>query len=613
MVQRFSTREEARQHAIAQKREEVAAYWPRGCRYNEFPEVYRLMNRPAATWTYRSPDAPQGTMVVMHTPSKTSKEYTVLAKYKDYWYCDFPEPPYLLYQRYEWIDAETVYICEGERTSDAIEALGLAATTSLGGPTQEKLSDWTPLKGKHVIILSDFDDKGWEYAAVVAQLCLGIGVLSARIVKFPGVKVSEGPREWMDNIRATLGEEAILPELQKLVDASPFIEYVPPVPEPPKGVQLEFQTFAEIEPKTQQWVFDKVIPQGKLTVLMGESGVGKSLTALEIAAKVTRGLTGPHDDQPQKPGSVILFSPDDDPAENIRPRLIASQADLSKVILIPGFSEQDDETGQKLSWMFQLDRDMTFLETKLKSLQQADADIRMLVIDPIDCFLESATVKRKAMAEHLAARLAKLAAETGLAIVVVTNLPRGVKGISPWNQSHRRAGDMGPFGAAARSVWMVGQDLENRNRRLLMPVKTNYCELPNSLAYQIENGTIQWDQPGSTVTGDEYLTKCEEYVQDQKRVAREARSKLAKAVAWLQGVLSEHGPLSKAQLLVDGDAHNISKATLRRAYDALDLRSAHDSFQGKWYWYLPSELDPKPEEVETENRSEGEVTSGQNP
>ena len=606
MVQRFSSRQEAQDHAYDLMQEEQAVYWPRGYRYQTFPEVFRTMNRPAATWTYHTPDATQGTMVVMHNPTKTTKEYTVLAQHKGEWYCDFPAPPYLLYQRYAWVNAETVYVCEGERTADAVEALGLAATTSLGGPTREKQADWTPLKGKQVVVLSDFDDKGRDYAQAVAQLCLGVGALSARVVMFPGVKIGEGPCEWMDNIRASLGDEAILPELQKLVDAAALVEYVPPVPEPPKGVQLEFQTFAEIEPATQQWVFDKVIPQGKLTVLMGESGVGKSLTALEIAAKVSRGLTGPHDDQPQKPGSVILFAPEDSPSENIRPRLVASQADLSKVILIPGFSEQDEETEQKLSWTFQLDRDMSFLETKLKSLQQADANIRMLVIDPIDCFLESAKVKKKAMAEHLAVRLAKLAAETGLAIVIVTNLPRGVKGFSPLNSTNRRAGDMGPFGAAARSVWMVGQDLDNRNRRLLLPIKTNYCELPNSMAYQIVDGVIQWEQDGSTLTGDEYLTKCGEYLQDQKRAAREAQSKLAKAMKWLRGMLLEKGgPLAKEQLVVDADANNITKATLRRAYDALDCRSVNNEFQGKWYWYLKEMIPKRDEEFETTEDDNG--------
>ena len=130
MAQQFSSRQEAQDHAFDLMQQEQAAYWPKGYRYQTFPEVFRLMNRPAATWTYHAPDASQGTMVVMHNPTKTTKEYTVLAKHKGEWYCDFPEPPYLLYQRYEWINAETVYVCEGERTADAVEALGLAATTS---------------------------------------------------------------------------------------------------------------------------------------------------------------------------------------------------------------------------------------------------------------------------------------------------------------------------------------------------------------------------------------------------------------------------------------------------------------------------------------------------
>ena len=600
MVQRFSSREEAQSRAIEQQRHEEEAYWPKGYRYSSFQEVYRLMNIPAATWTYRSPDEPQGTMVVKHTPKGLATCFTVLAKHQGLWYCDFPEPPYLLYQRYEWVNAETVYVCEGERTSDAVEALGLPATTSLGGPTRAKLADWTPLKGKHVVILPDFDDKGWEYAKEVAQLCLGIGALSARVVKCPGLKMGEGPVEWIDNVRATSGDEAILPELQKLVDASALVEYVPPVPEPPKGVQLELKSMAEIEPVPQKWVFDRVIPQGKLTVLMGESGVGKSLTMVEIAAKVTRGLTGPHDDQPQQPGSVILFCPDDGVAENIRPRLVASNADLSKVFVIPGLYEQDNETKQKLSWTFQLDRDMSYLETKLKSLQQADANIRMLVIDPIDCFLESATGKKKGMAESLATRLSKLAAETGLAIVVVTNLPRGVKGTSKLVQSMRRAVDMGPFGAAARSVWMIGYDLDNQNRRLLLPVKTNYCELPKSLAYQIENGVIEWEQERPTLTGDEYLSNLETEAREKKPGFVNPESKLGKAVKWLRGQLSD-GPRHGATLIADGIENNIKKKTLRDAYDVLDCRSVNDTFQGKWYWYLSSDLQPKTEEVETED------------
>ena len=614
MAQRFSSREEAKQQAIERQRQlGVTAYRPKGYRYKNFDAAFSVMNRPKWMWTYKAPDVTQGTMVVMHTPRDSPKEYSVLGKYKDVWYIDFPEPPHLLYQRYEWINAETVYVCEGERTADAVEALGLAATTSLGGPTYEKDSDWTPLKGKQVVILADYDDKGWSYARGVAQLCLGSGALSARIIKLPGLNLGEGPREWMESVRTASGEEAILPELQKLVEAAPLEVYVPPVPEPPKGLQLEYQTMADITPATQQWVFDKVVPQGKLTVLMGEPGVGKSLTALGIAAKVTRGLTGPADTEPQEPGSVILFSPQDGVAETTRPRLEAFQADLSKVILIPGFSEQDNETGQRLSWEFQLDRDMSFLETRLKSLQEAGANVRMVVIDPIERFLESVTKKKKEVIESLSARLAKLAMETNVAIVVVTNLPRGMKGTSALNRGFRHAGDLGPFGAVARSVWMVGQDLDNRNRRLLLPVKTNLCALPNSLAYQIENGVIQWEQPGPVLTGDEFLASQETEAREKPPGYVKPTSKLGIAVKWLKKQLSEQ-PRHGATLIADGMENNIMQKTLRRAYDVLGCRSVNDTFQGKWYWFVPGLIPPdtEDEELETENPAEGEVTSEEN-
>ena len=65
---------------------------------------------------------------------------------------------------------------------------------------------------------------------------------------------------------------------------------------------------------------------------------------------------------------------------------------------------------------------------------------------------------------------------------------------------------------------------------------------------------------------------------------------------WLKGVLAEKDLVAKTQLLEDADANNITKATLRRAYDALDCRSVNDTFQGKWYWYLPELVAKKAKE-----------------
>ena len=75
---------------------------------------------------------------------------------------------------------------------------------------------------------------------------------------------------------------------------------------------------------------------------------------------------------------------------------------------------------------------------------------------------------------------------------------------------------------------------------------------------------------------------------------------------WLRGMLLEKGgPLAKEQLVVDADANNITKATLRRAYDALDCRSVNNEFQGKWYWYLKEMIPKRDEEFETTEDDNG--------
>ncbi|MEI8022242.1 MAG: DnaB-like helicase C-terminal domain-containing protein, partial [Schlesneria sp.] len=291
-------------------------------------------------------------------------------------------------------------------------------------------------------------------------------------------------------------------------------------------------------------------------------------------------------------------------AENILPRLEASNADLTKVTSIAGLRERDDDTKQDLAWTFQLDRDFPFLETRLRSLQEAGTNVRLLVIDPIECFLESATGKKKAAIERLSARLAKLAMETNVAIVVVSNLPRNVKGTSKMAQSIRRTVDLGPFGSAARSVWMVGQDLENQNRRLLLPVKTNYCELPKSLAYQIDGGVIEWEKEPPTLTSDEYLAECDDYIQDQKRAARDEQSQLNFAVRWLRTELSQC-PLPATTVNRDAADNQISSATLRRARAELQVRSEKYAFAGPWNWSLPETAATSSEEEQAETEAEG--------
>lgn len=95
-----------------------------------------------------------------------------------------------------------------------------------------------------------------------------------------------------------------------------------------------FQSLAEIEPEPVRWLWEGRIPFGKVTVLEGDPGVGKSTLALDIAARVSRGQALPpsRDGHPDAaPASVLIHSGDDGLADTVSPRLMAAGADLKKV------------------------------------------------------------------------------------------------------------------------------------------------------------------------------------------------------------------------------------------------------------------------------------------
>ena len=145
---------------------------------------------------------------------------------------------------------------------------------------------------------------------------------------------------------------------------------------------------------------------------------------------------------------------------------------------------------------------------------------------------------------------------------------------------------------------MIGQDLENQNRRLLLPVKTNYCELPKSLAFQIAGGVIEWEKEAPTLTSDEYLAQCDDYVQDQKRAARVEQSQLNFAVKWLRAELSQC-PLPAKTIRRNAADNQISSATLRRARAELQVRSEKYAFAGPWNWSLPETAEEEQSEMQS--------------
>jgi hypothetical protein len=137
-----------------------------------------------ASWVYRNAQGEPVGMVARWDQSQ-GKVIRPISRFPDGWRIAAMPEPRPLYRLPELLQAdpqEPVFVLEGEKCAEAAAELGLVATTSSGGANAAAKSDWTPLRGRHVVILPDNDAAGRQYAHEVAQLCHRAGVASVKIL-----------------------------------------------------------------------------------------------------------------------------------------------------------------------------------------------------------------------------------------------------------------------------------------------------------------------------------------------------------------------------------------------------------------------------------------------
>ena len=187
---------------------------------------------------------------------------------------------------------EPVFIPEGERDVDNLTRLGMAATTNSGGASKWQDSFSDHLSGADVVILPDNDDPGREHAAKVARSLQG-KAKGIKIVSLPGLPDKGDVSDWLANGGAK-------EELLRLVAEAP--EW--------KAQEQERQEFyrpitvrlSDIEPEEVSWLWEPYIPIGKLTILEGDPGIGKTFAALAMTAAVSTGAGLPGIDGRPGPG-----------------------------------------------------------------------------------------------------------------------------------------------------------------------------------------------------------------------------------------------------------------------------------------------------------------------
>lgn len=397
----------------------------------------------------------------------------------------------------------------------------------------------------------------------------------------PKSQVIDGLRDL--GIEAGLSDGDIQAALANAVE-NPFVPkppvsssslYTPRAPSPSASSQdrLVIRRASEITPQPIKWLWPGRMALGKVTIVAGEPGLGKSQLTCAITATVTKGGRWPNEEGVSPTGSVIILSAEDDCADTIRPRLDAAGADAAKVLIVSAVQTSDGKGRRS----FNLQADLTALEHEIDRA----GDVLLVVIDPVSSYLGKVDSHRNAELRAVLEPLGEMAARLGVAVIAVTHLNKSGAG-SPNN---RFIGSIA-FVAAARAAFVVVRDGDDPERRLLLPTKNNVGPEGHGVAFRIglmetPGGIIApmviWDGIAS-VTAEEALASHS----GKTAPASSQRD----AETFLRELLGD-GVMPTRRIKSEATDAGLSWATIRRAKDALGINASKTALDGGWVWSLP--------------------------
>ncbi len=314
---------------------------------------------------------------------------------------------------------------------------------------------------------------------------------------------------------------------------------------------------SDIQREEVTWLWTNRVPIGKLTIIEGDPGVGKSFLSQAIAAAVTRGVGLPGDD-PKSPATVILMSAEDGLSDTIRPRLEDMDADLSRVVALRGLT---DEKGQE--------RALTLVDLDVIETAIVEHGPALVVVDPIIAYVAGKDANKAHEVRSLLAPLAALGEKHQTAIIAIRHLNK-----SAAKATYRGQGSI-DFLAACRSAFLVGEDPDDSDRKVICHTKSNLGPKSPSLTYTVNEGRFLWGEE-SPLTAEQVLAVP---------VDAGERSKLDEAKGFLKDVLSD-GPMGSIEIEKDAKKAGVATATLKRAKTALGVTAKKASFGGGWIWTL---------------------------
>jgi DNA repair protein RadA/Sms len=308
---------------------------------------------------------------------------------------------------------------------------------------------------------------------------------------------------------------------------------------------------AAVTPKTMEYLIEPYIPKNKVTLLCGESGVGKSYFTCYIASRISNGqdING---NTIQDGSKVLFFNAEDDISDTIVPRLLSMKADMAKI-----------SCGSESFDLSREDEKSAFI-ARVSGINPS-----LLIIDPIQCFLgPKISMSNANQVRSIMKIFYEVAQRTETTVIVVGHLSKAKES----NIKSRALGSI-DFMAAVRSALGVVEDPRDETNRIVYHIKANTSAKGDPLSYSIEDAKFQF-KGTSDLSENEYasLTSFEEM------------SKITVAKEILGELIEEHNGSVDAEIVHEkARKAGISEATMRRA--RVGLRIDKRKEKSKWVWF----------------------------